>query len=756
MKTQSIKQLLYLKHLCLAMMAGLLMAPFAHGFAGGNGTKQDPFQVATPEHLNAVRDHLNAHFVQIAHIDLGTLLGSGGAGWVPVGGDDDKFAGSFDGGDFRITGLRIDRPGEMQVGLFGVLSGGGTLLRVTLESVDVTGGEEVGALCGWNDDGEILLSKVLGGAVQGDEMVGGLVGKNSGGAVIRLSAANASVAGELAVGGLAGSHGEGAEIDRSHATGPVSGFFAVGGLVGTNSNGAIRDSYARGAVNDGFTGEDAVFLGGLVGLNGMEIWEEGELVESGGGTVERCYATGVVGDGMFAGGLVGSQGHVIHVDDDFEIVAPIALGTVVASFWNTGANATGVGSGSAAGATGLSDAELRGVEPFAGAGWDLADVWHVDEDGEYPHHRISVELLKNRSFDLPDGVDWQVADDPGVLRSMIFDMEGSANLHGSYRGPLIWQDLHIHSAAGLLMRAEINLAAGFFPDDRSTEVHLEYMTNTGTIERMLLFNPENDSVGFYPDGSVFTTTVQIPWDARQVTRYVIDRAGPGEFWMLETSLKVIGMAEEPPADQFTLIYHAGPGGSIVGQASQTVEHSADGTEILAEADDGAEFHRWSDGITTNPRTDVNVQADLNVTAHFRSTGGVDIDWYASHGIAPGVGETWADLENIDWTGKGMTLREDFIAGTDPNDPRSRFAAEASVMEPGGAVTLRWSSVPGRSYGIEWSHNLATWHELESAPGVPLRVPAAAEAGHSEASFDDPSTTPGAPVFFRLRVIPHNP
>jgi hypothetical protein len=165
------------------------------------------------------------------------------------------------------------------------------------------------------------------------------------------------------------------------------------------------------------------------------------------------------------------------------------------------------------------------------------------------------------------------------------------------------------------------------------------------------------------------------------------------------------------------------------------------------------FHQWSDGSTANPRVEENVQADLEVTARFRSSGGVDIDWFAGHGIAPAEGQTWADLETMDPTGKGMTLKDDFLAGTDPNDPLSRFVAEAPVLEPGGAITLRWSSVPGRSYGIEWSHNLAGWTEVESAPGVPLRVPASEDGGLSGVSFDDPSTTPGAPVFFRIKVMP---
>ena len=39
-------------------------------FAGGSGTQQDPYLVATADQLNNVRKYLDQHFKQIAHIDL--------------------------------------------------------------------------------------------------------------------------------------------------------------------------------------------------------------------------------------------------------------------------------------------------------------------------------------------------------------------------------------------------------------------------------------------------------------------------------------------------------------------------------------------------------------------------------------------------------------------------------------------------------------------------------------------------------------
>ena len=67
---------------------------------------------------------------------------------------------------------------------------------------------------------------------------------------------------------------------------------------------------------------------------------------------------------------------------------------------------------------------------------------------------------------------------------------------------------------------------------------------------------------------------------------------------------------------FTLNYAAGAGGSLEGIASQTVNYNGSGTAVEAVPNTGYHFVNWSDGSTTNPRTDPDVTANLNVTANF--------------------------------------------------------------------------------------------------------------------------------------------
>ena len=68
---------------------------------------------------------------------------------------------------------------------------------------------------------------------------------------------------------------------------------------------------------------------------------------------------------------------------------------------------------------------------------------------------------------------------------------------------------------------------------------------------------------------------------------------------------------------YDLIYIAGEGGYIDGQAEQQVESGKDGLTVVAVPYDGYEFVQWSDGGTEAARQDKNVTVDISVTAEFK-------------------------------------------------------------------------------------------------------------------------------------------
>ncbi len=90
--------------------------------------------------------------------------------------------------------------------------------------------------------------------------------------------------------------------------------------------------------------------------------------------------------------------------------------------------------------------------------------------------------------------------------------------------------------------------------------------------------------------------------------------------------------------QYTLTYNAGTGGTISGNASQTVTHGSAGTEVTAVASSGYTFTKWSDNVTTASRTDTSVTANLNVTAEF--TVNPDIHWNGSTSTAWATAGNW--------------------------------------------------------------------------------------------------------------------
>lgn len=73
------------------------------------------------------------------------------------------------------------------------------------------------------------------------------------------------------------------------------------------------------------------------------------------------------------------------------------------------------------------------------------------------------------------------------------------------------------------------------------------------------------------------------------------------------------------ADNYTIVYATGEGGYIDGETTQEVESGKDGSAVIAVPDDGYEFVKWSDGRTDATRQDINVSADITVTAEFKLT-----------------------------------------------------------------------------------------------------------------------------------------
>jgi hypothetical protein len=297
----------------------------------GKGTAEDPYLIATPQDLGAVNHQdLWASFRLTAEMDLSAIRWSESPFWLLLG--------SFDGGGFTITGLRIPR--AARPGLFRWVHTDVEVKTLTITDANVVGGAILTCL----NNGRLTDCHVSG-QVSGTGSIGGLAGYNARDGVILRCSSAANVTGIGYLGGLVGDNS--GRVEQCFATGNVSGQGAGGGLVGRHYNydRPIQDCYARGSVNIQGYG------GGLVGLTTK--------------TVKNCYATGAVSGQGELGGLV-------DVDD---------LRKTTNCFWDTQTS----GMTSSVSGVGKTTSQMHQAATFTG--WDFANVWMICEGKDYPRLR---------------------------------------------------------------------------------------------------------------------------------------------------------------------------------------------------------------------------------------------------------------------------------------------------------------------------------------------------------------------------------
>ena len=263
----------------IAVCVGLLVPKFAQSQNfSGDGSSENPFQIATAGHLAALAEEVNGgknytkmHFVQTADIDLASYgeNWNEGKGWIPIGHSNNaRFLGNFDGAGYKISNLFISHEGYDNTGLFGYVYGG-KVKNVGVVDAVITGSKNVGCVSGTvGFNGEILNCYAIGNVKGSGDGIGGVAGmvRSAPMGVARSNITNCysicGVTGNNGVGGVAGIVME-STVKNCYATGTVSGNERVGGIAGSIIGGtgrSIAHSYATGAING------VRYVGGIAGF----------------------------------------------------------------------------------------------------------------------------------------------------------------------------------------------------------------------------------------------------------------------------------------------------------------------------------------------------------------------------------------------------------------------------------------------------------------------------------------------------------
>ena len=260
-------------------------------FEGGDGTQGDPFQISTPDQLNAVRNYLPAqyNFILLNDIDL---TDTDYDPWTPIG----TFLGVFDGDGYVISGINVNSTANY-AGFFSVV--GGTVKNLGVRGSVTSTVLSVGLLAGYL--GQTVPSLIENCFADGDItttvsstnngyiglIVGNLSKKD---AVVRNCYSKGSVTNTASCysGGICGRVTvAGGTVENCYSEAVISGYDYAGGIAGqVISGGNVSDCYAIAKIS----GNN--YVGGITGQAA--------------GTVSNCYATGIISGRASVGGVAGN------------------------------------------------------------------------------------------------------------------------------------------------------------------------------------------------------------------------------------------------------------------------------------------------------------------------------------------------------------------------------------------------------------------------------------------------------------------
>jgi hypothetical protein len=550
----------------------------------GTGTTSDPYIISDCNKLQNMKNSLTSYYTLTQNIDCSTYSYNGDwNGFLPIGlTSAAPFIGTFDGMNYKITGLYINRPNTDYAGLFGFAgnSGSSSLIRnIGLENVDITGKAFVGGIIGRLQRGTISNSYTTGKVYSIGSSLGGLVGYMGLDALVTQisnSFSKATSIGNDFSGGAIGQAGANATLLNVYSTGFVfstGGTGVYGGLVGNASGGTYTNTFwdtqtsgtttsLKGTgkttlemqTQSTFTNWDFDTIWTMIGYPYLKPMSKTltYLVNTGGtivGTTTQAVTNG--GNGTLVTAVPDSDYRFVQWSDgatstsrtdtniisDTSFTAEFIINQRTLSY-TAGSNGSITGTTTQTVTIGQNGTEVIAVP---NAGYHFVS-WN---DGVLTASRTDLNITNNISVIATFSIN-------------IYTVVYNSSLGGSIIGSSTQAIEHGNNATNVLASSSLGYHFLLWNDDYAFESR---------------------------------TDTNITANATHTANFAIDT--------------------------HTLTYIADVGGTIVGSSTQIINYGSNGNEVVATPNAGYRFFDWSDNVTNSTRSEINVIDNITITALFR-------------------------------------------------------------------------------------------------------------------------------------------
>lgn len=371
----------------------------------GKGTEQNPYRLHCMMNPQTNLDILKAG------------LGEGGKGkyfkldsdiinynMPSYGNDENRFNGVFDGNNHVFYSCSNN--------IFGSIGESGLVKNITFRRMTSAYKDIYGPIASINY-GTVENCHISDTTISGGKDLGGIVGENINGTIRHCSFSGSISGSSSGIGGIAGYNSYGTITECSVKNDRVSGGgHSIGGIVGDNTSGIIENCINYNMSTNGTGGE----VGGIAG----RVYN---------GTVRNCYANQVTPSADKCGGVVG---------------AIIENATIENCYYNSERTAYAIGAddetpGDTTGA--LNNTTVKSAASFAG--FDFANIWTIDEDGDLALLAIKGAGTKENPYKIRSRQDWEDAGDGinnngdrnyYILSNNVYDTSSKNEFKGSLNG----------------------------------------------------------------------------------------------------------------------------------------------------------------------------------------------------------------------------------------------------------------------------------------------------------------------------------